>query len=143
VRLSLPSRVVAVLVTTLVGLAAPATALAHGLAHAALPHGHVEHGASEQAAAPPHEQHRDPGVSRALLDRQDQEHGHAAIDVVTAARDLVRHAARVGPATTATQIAALTAAVTVRSRALVDRALLARPDPAVGPPPRLRAPPAR
>lgn len=70
-------------------------------------------------------------------------HGHATVAVAPGARDLTR--IHLPPAAAAALAPPVPpgALVVVRAAALGDRALLARPAPESGPPPRLRAPPVR
>jgi hypothetical protein len=133
VRRSAAFRLLALVLALLGSLSAPALGLVHDLEHA---HVAREHGGdSHHDAATP------------AFDARDGDHhghGHPRLDVASIARELGRldapHAA-VAVLPTATALRATF--VVVRSPALTDRALLARPDPGGGPPPTLRAPPAR
>lgn len=136
-RRSLLARLLAVVLALLGSLSAPALALSHGLTHDHLAR---EHRHEHEAEAPP----RPSGPALDVPSDDDHAHGHPTVDVVPGTRDHGRFGlAAVGPAILPTPPAPLTALVVVRSAALTDRALLARPDPDGGPPPRLRAPPAR
>ncbi len=129
------ARLLALVLALLGSLSAPALALTHGLTHDHLAREHRhEHGADFRQGP------LAPAVDVASSD--DHAHGHPTLDVVPGTRDPGRLGlATVGPAIVPTPTALLTALVVVRSPALTDRALLARPDPDGGPPPRLRAPP--
>jgi hypothetical protein len=133
VRRSLVTRLLAVVVALLGSLSAPALGLAHDLEHA--------HVAREHGAGPHHDA---PG--RAVEAREADHHGHdhTRLDVAPAIRDLGRYdVAQAAAATPRAPTTVQATFVVVRSPALTDRALLARPDPGGGPPPTLRAPPAR
>ena len=161
---SLPIRLVALLVGLIAGLVTPGLAVAHGLAHDHLAHEHRPggalhplHDAAEAALADDHggshggDDHDDrhtgaPHVADALValsvPDHRHDHGHATIDLARVVRDLgrvdvaVHHAPPpVAPAASEIPLA--------HTPAVVDHALLARPDSAPGPPPRLRAPPIR
>lgn len=128
----------------LVSLAAPGLAVAHGLAHDHLAH---EHAAVAHPAEHPHEdeheEHRDHSPIAPALRSADHEHGHdhATVAVAPGARELTRLDLPAGAASITESTPPPTRLIVVRSAALTDRALLARPDPESGPPPRLRAPP--
>lgn len=141
-RRSLPIRLLALVVALLASLSAPALGVAHGLEHAHVArehHGDSHHGDSHHDASPD-------GSARAAEAREADDHGHehTRLDAAPAPRDVgryaVAHAAVVLPPSPTLVHATF---VVVRSPALTDRALLARPDPGGGPPPALRAPPAR
>ena len=148
-------------VALLVSLSAPGLALAHGLAHDHLVHEHardaavddhahdVDHGAhphddATPAAAPHHETLSAVEVAPTVRPADHaHEHAHETIVVARGARDAARLDAVATPPVIPEAPPAPTALVVVRSPALTDRALLARPGPLHGPPPTLRAPPAR
>jgi hypothetical protein len=158
VRHSAAGRLAAFALALLVSLTAPALALSHGLAHGHLADEHAAeaHAVPEATHEGDHDHGMAPGAMEAHHDldgvdaasvvlrpaEHGHEHDHATLDVAPGARELGRlvplavlaHVpATVPPATV----------VEVRSAALSDRALLARPDPRSGPPPALRAPPLR
>lgn len=125
----MPFRLFAFVLALLGSLSAPALALTHGLAHAHLAH-------HREAAAYT--------LPTPTLDAQESEHAHehAIVDVAPGARDAARlDLMPVTPLATPAPALVLADLVVVRSPALTDRALLARPAPSAGPPPRLRAPP--
>ena len=138
-------------IALLVSLAAPALAVTHGLAHAHLAHehgepaaheSHGEHADHDEAPAPTHVDDVEPAAAFEPAEH-GHHHDHATLAVAPAGRDLLRLTAAVGPAVVPTSARTLQTNVVVRSPALTDRALLARPGPPHGPPPTLRAPPAR
>jgi hypothetical protein len=136
VRRSVSFRLLAFVLALLGSLAAPGLALTHGLAHAHLARHHEQHHEASAARSSP----------TPTLDAPDDDHahGHATVDVAPGARDVARlqWPPATLPAVPARALVLRADLVVVRSPALTDRALLARPDPDGGPPPRLRAPPA-
>ena len=148
-RRSVPYRLVAFVFGLLVSLTAPALAVTHGLAHDHLAHAHGEHEEHEEhvaetTVAPSAGHALDADLAPTLAPAgHGHEHGHATIDVAPGPRDLARLTVAVAAPTTVEPPPTLARLVVVRSPALEDHALLARPDPESGPPPRLRAPPVR
>lgn len=142
-RRSAPLRLVAFLIALLVSLSAPGLALVHGLAHDHLAHAHAAAGPADHAVEAGHDG-ADHGARTPALRAPDHEHehGHQAVVVAPGARELARLDLAAGPAVAPEPPPPPTTLVVVRSAALTDLALLARPDPESGPPPRLRAPPA-
>jgi len=137
VRRSSPFRLLAFVLALLGSFSAPALALTHGLAH--------DHLADRHSANAHHDVVQDAwAVAFDTPADGEHAHDHATVDVAPGTRDPSRldltHAAL--PASPAPALVQATI-VAVRSPALADRALLARPAPAGGPPPTLRAPPLR
>ncbi|MGZ8491366.1 MAG: hypothetical protein ACXWZS_04070 [Gemmatirosa sp.] len=137
-----PARLIAFLTALLVSLTAPGLAVAHGLAHDHLAHEHAA-AAAHHANEAGHDDARDHGAETPALQAAEHEHqhGHATVAVAPGARELSRLDLPVAPAVAPEPAPPPTTLIVVRSAALSDRALLARPDPESGPPPRLRAPP--
>ena len=133
---------IALVTALLMSLAAPGLALAHGLAHDHLAHEHAAAAAHDSGGAGhDDDRHHDADVSAIRAGEHAHEHGHATIAVAPGARDLSRIDLPTAPAGSPEPPLPPPTLVVVRSAALSDRALLARPDPESGPPPRLRAPP--
>lgn len=168
VHRSFASRLTAVLSALFVSLSAPGLALAHGLEHEHLAHEHpaYAHVSVEEDADRDHhtaddaDHHIDladrpsaamtsrdigDGDHTVALDPADHEHrhDHETVTVAPGARDVHRLEQTVTPVAAPEPPSTATELVVVRSAALRDRALLARPAPESGPPPRLRAPPIR
>jgi hypothetical protein len=151
VRYTAVTRLTALVVGLLMGLAAPGLAVAHGVAHAHLAHEHQEH-AIAVAGADHTDRHEAEGEGQGDEDahRSSQSvapsehrhgHDHATVNVAPTGRDLSRSELVIGSMAVPTTVERLWTVTTVRSPALHDRALLARPAPDSGPPPTLRAPP--
>ena len=150
-RHSVAVRLVILCVALLASLTAPGLAVAHGWAHEHLAHEHAAQASSGHQAHDAHDDDHDEVTAAsgdhhadAIVLRPTEhghEHDHATLDIAPGARDLGR---LLPPAVLAQvpAVAPLTAISEVRCAALVDHALLARPDPARGSPPALRAPPA-
>jgi hypothetical protein len=142
VRRSPAVRLVTLVLAMFVSLSAPAQALAHGWTHAHLAHDHeaeAAHDAHDAVVADEH--HADAASAELEPASHGHEHGHATISVAPGVRDVGRFLAPAVLAQAA-RIEPVTAIVEVRSAALPEHALLARPAPDDGPPPTLRAPPA-
>jgi hypothetical protein len=146
VRPSAPLRLVALLLALIAALATPGLAIAHGLAHDHLTHEHAAkaghgHELGADAIGDHHDDRADHDAGTVLAPTtHGQEHGHAVIDVAPGARELPR----IDLAAVAMEPPAAPDAVELslgHAPAIADHALLARPDPDGGPPPRLRAPP--
>jgi hypothetical protein len=138
VRRSLPFRLLSLAFALLGSLLASGLAVSHGLVHEHLAH---EHRAGSEHHGNVGEHHVVAGWAVALASDGDPAHGHLALDVVPASRDLGRlDVPRIALCATSSIDLALATLVVVRSPALTEHALLARPEPLSGPP-KLRAPP--
>jgi hypothetical protein len=137
VRRSPLVRLLALVIALLGSLAAPTLGVAHGLEHAHVAREH--HGDSRHDAS-----HHDSARAAEAREADDHGHDHARVDAAPVTRDIGRHdIAHVAVVPSSTPSPVCATLVVVRCAALTDRALLARPDPGGGPPPALRAPPAR
>jgi hypothetical protein len=157
VRPSVSFRVVALLAALIASLVSPGLAVAHGLAHDHLAHEHgarhADHARDEDHGLAPvadHDDHDDDhhGPERAA-DRpaysapgHTHDHGHVVIDLARTGRDVGRVDV-VPPHAPLPSAPAAWEVPRAHAPALVDHALLARPDPGSGPRPTLRAPPVR
>lgn len=126
-RRSAVSRLAAILVFFLGAFAAPGAALAHGLAH----HHEAEHRA-EHALATGHE-------SGPAMEAADHHADHPHVRMDAGARVRVDVLAILRPGAVMVPPAR---EIDTSAQAEVPHAALPRADPATGPPPRLRAPPA-
>lgn len=130
-------RLIAALIGLSAGLAAPATALAHGLQHARSEHEY----AHEHEHHRPQQHHRGPADSSgtgALAAPDGGDHPHPRIE----AAPTVRTGAWVALAVVAT-VAALVLPYETAAPPPVFLDQFPGPDPPTGSPPRLRAPPVR
>lgn len=135
------ARLVAFVLAVTAGFGGPGLAVAHGLAHDHLRREHPAHDARHVAGVSGRDEVRAVGATLAPPEH-DHDHGHPAIEVAPGVR--ATEAAPLAAALVATRAALVLAASTqslAHQPALSHRALLARSDPATGPPPRLRAPP--
>lgn len=141
VRRSMLARLVAFVLALTAGFGGPGLAVAHGLAHDHLRREHLAHDARHVAVASGRDGARGAGMTLAAPEH-DHAHGHATMDVAPGER--ATQSALLAAALVAANSSLILAASDqplVHRPALFDRALLARSDPATGPPPRLRAPP--
>jgi hypothetical protein len=154
VRRSPPFRLLALVLALLGSLSAPALATAHGVAHdhvarehhqAADHHEADHHGADDQGAGD-READRHERAARAFDGPSSDEHrhDHASVDSAPGPRDLSRlHLAPAALPPIPPSFADLSSVISAGGAVAAIPALLARPGPDGGPPPRLRAPPAR
>lgn len=143
VRRSTLFRLVAFVVVLTAAFGGPGLAVAHGLAHDHLRWEHQAHDARPVAGASAHDVDaaRGAGVTLAAPEHAHA-HGHATVDVAPGTRAIDRvPLAAVVCAADASLVPAAAYRLVAHRPALADHALLARPDPSTGPPPRLRAPP--
>lgn len=143
VRRSVLFRLLALVLALTAGLGGPGHAVAHGLAHDHVRQAHHAHGAPHAAVAPGHDADAAWGAAVTLgAPAHDHAHRHAAVDVALGERAVDR--VPLAAVVLAADASLLPPAADQRLAympALSDHALLARSDPATGPPPRLRAPP--
>ena len=154
VRWSVYFRLLTFCVALLGSLSAPVFALTHGFMHAHLASEHQDgHSIGHQDAhqgehEEEHHRHAQPETPVLAFESNSDEdhpaHAHPSLDAVPGSRlnsrlDLTTST----PAMLSTPDPLVQTVVVVHAPALANHALLARPDPDDGPPPRLRAPPAR
>jgi len=146
------TRLTAFVVGLLMSFGAPGLAVAHGAAHAHLAHEHREHAASTPVDTD-HLDHADRHDASGEADMDGDlelsapakhRHGHdyASLNIAPTGRDLSRFELTPRSMSVPVSVEQLWTVTTVRSLALQDPALLARPAPSSGPPPTLRGPPA-